>query len=373
MRRWSARAATPRQAAPASVPGRPARRREGLRASCSSAPTPPASSSRRPGSRRPSSPGPHRSRPGPVAVVAASGGVNHALAFMLAEAGVGVSLAVGLGNAVDVAAPDVLRYLASDPATRAVALHVESVADGAALTAAVRTLTERVPVVALVVGRNDVADFARSHTGALATSWRVTRAALRQAGAVLVDDERALVDAVTALSALRLPPLPRPAVGIVTGQAGPGLLHIDGLRGCGIPVPALAAATQATARRTASPPDLPGEPRRHRQARRHVRGRPAGRRRRPRDRPREHLRAVRAGQPRPAGRAPPGRSGTRRGRHGRPALAGHRRARRAAQTGRPGADHADRPDQRRRRPRHRRAGAGPGRAPPPVTRRRREA
>jgi acetyltransferase len=181
---------------------------------------------------------------GSVAVVAASGGVNHALAFMLAEAGVGVSLAVGLGNAVDVAAPDVLRYLAQDQATRAVALHVESVADGAALTTAVRLLTERVPVVALVVGRNDVADFARSHTGALATSWRVTRAALRQAGAVLVDDERALVDAVTALSVLRLPPLRRPSVGIVTGQAGPGLLHTDGLRGRGVAVPALAAATQ---------------------------------------------------------------------------------------------------------------------------------
>jgi acetate---CoA ligase (ADP-forming) len=181
---------------------------------------------------------------GPVSVVAASGGVNHAVAFMLAEAGVGVSLAVGLGNAVDVATPDVLRYLVDDPATRAVALHVESVPDGPSLIAAVRTLSQRVPVVALVVGRSDVADFARSHTGALATSWRVTRAALRQAGAVLVDDERALVDAVTALSALRLPPRPRPAVGIVTGQAGPGLLHADGMRGRGVEVPALSPATQ---------------------------------------------------------------------------------------------------------------------------------
>ncbi|WP_198955107.1 acetate--CoA ligase family protein [Kineosporia sp. R_H_3] len=181
---------------------------------------------------------------GPVAVVAASGGVNHALAFMLADAGVGVSLAVGLGNAVDVSTPDVLRFLVDDAATRAVALHVESVADGPALAAAVRALAGRVPVVALVVGRNDVADFARSHTGALATSWRVTRAALRQAGAVLVDDERALVDAVTALSALRLPPTRAAGVAVVTGQAGPGLLHTDGLRGRGIAVPTLAEATQ---------------------------------------------------------------------------------------------------------------------------------
>ena len=177
---------------------------------------------------------------GPVAVVAASGGVNHALAFLLAEADVGVSLAVGLGNAVCLSAADVLDHLASDPATRAVALHVESVQDGPALVAAVRALTARIPVVALVVGRNDVTEFARSHTGALATSWRTTRAALRAAGAVLVDDERALVDAVTALSLVRLPPSADPGVGVVTAQAGPGLLHVDGLRGRGDHRPAAA-------------------------------------------------------------------------------------------------------------------------------------
>lgn len=182
---------------------------------------------------------------GPVAIVAASGGVNHALSFLLAEAGLGVSLAVGLGNAVDVQAADVLRYLAGDETTRAVALHVESVSDGPALVQSVRTLTDRVPVVALVVGRNDVAEFAQSHTGALATSWRTTRAALSAAGAVIVDDERQLVDAVTALSIMRLPAQTDPGVGVVTAQAGPGLLHIDGLRGRGISVPALAAHTKA--------------------------------------------------------------------------------------------------------------------------------
>jgi acetyltransferase len=182
---------------------------------------------------------------GSVAVVAASGGVNHVLAFLLAEAGLGVSLSVGLGNAVDVTAADVLTHLAADGTTRAIALHVETVPDGPALVAAVRAAAARVPVVALVVGRNDVAEFARSHTGALATSWRTTRAALRQAGAVLVQDERQLVDAVTVLSVLRLPPAAAPGVGVVTAQAGPGLLHVDGLRGRGISVPALAGSTQA--------------------------------------------------------------------------------------------------------------------------------
>jgi acetate---CoA ligase (ADP-forming) len=182
---------------------------------------------------------------GGVAVVAASGGINHALSFLLAEAGLGVSLAVGLGNATDVTAPDVLDYLREDDATRVVALHVESVADGRRLVESVRALTRRVPVVALVVGRNDVAEFAQSHTGALATSWRTTRAALRQAGAVLVDDEQQLVDAVAALSHGRLAPAADPGVGIVTAQAGPGLMLMDSLRGHGVAVPALEDATVA--------------------------------------------------------------------------------------------------------------------------------
>jgi len=191
-------------------------------------------------------PGVAQVRPGGVAVVAASGGVNHALSFLLVEAGHGISLAVGIGNAVDISTPDVLDHLAADPDTRAIALHVESVADGPRLVDAVRRLSSRKPVVALVVGRHDVGAFAASHTGALATSWRATRAALRQAGAVLVDDERELVDAVGALSTTRARPARDAGVGIVTAQAGPGLLLLDDLRGRRARLPELAADTQST-------------------------------------------------------------------------------------------------------------------------------
>lgn len=184
-------------------------------------------------------------RSGAVAVVAASGGVNHALAFALADEGTGVSVAAGIGTGVDVTAADVLEYLASDPATAAVALHIETVPDGPRLLAAVRAVTAVKPVVALVVGRSDVGDFARSHTGALATSWRTTRAALRQAGAVVVDDERELVDAVTVLSRTRLAPSADPGIGVITAQAGPGLLLVDRLRADGLRVPELAETTRA--------------------------------------------------------------------------------------------------------------------------------
>ncbi len=190
-------------------------------------------------------PGARAVEAGRIGVVAASGGVNHALAFLLAEAGHGLSVGVGLGNAADVDTADLVDFLADDPQTCAIALHLESVTDGPRLLDAVRRASAVKPVVALVVGRADVGDFARSHTGALATAWRTTRAVLEQAGAVLVDDERELVDAVGTLSLTRLSPSADPGVALVTAQAGPGLLVMDDLRHHQVRLPQLSAETQA--------------------------------------------------------------------------------------------------------------------------------
>ncbi|RWZ59700.1 CoA-binding protein [Labedella populi] len=189
-------------------------------------------------------PGVRRLGPGSVAVVAASGGVNHVLSFRLESDGAGVSLGVGIGAGQDVSAPDVLHYLVGHETTRAVILHVETVPDGPALVEAVATLAAVKPVIALVVGRNDVSEFARSHTGALATSWRTTRAALRQAGAVLVGDEVQAVAAATALSARRARVSARPGVALITAQAGPGLIIADALSDANH-LPELGADTKA--------------------------------------------------------------------------------------------------------------------------------
>ncbi|MFI5625871.1 acetate--CoA ligase family protein [Nocardioides sp. NPDC051685] len=182
---------------------------------------------------------------GGVGVVAASGGVNHVLAFRLADAGYGVSVAVGLGNAVDVSTADVIDHLVADPDTTTIALHIESVADGQRLLESVRRAAAVKPVVALVVGKADVGDFAKSHTGALATAWRTTRSVLAQAGAVIVDDEQELVTAAGQLSLSRLAPSASPGVALVTAQAGPGLLVMDTLRSSGVAMPLLAPQTQA--------------------------------------------------------------------------------------------------------------------------------
>lgn len=189
-------------------------------------------------------PGVAQLQPGNVAVVAASGGINHVLSFHLQAAGVGVSLGVGIGAGMDIAAPEVLDYLAQDDATDAVVLHLETVADGPRLLDSVRALSANKPVIALVVGRNDVSEFAQSHTGALATSWQTTRSVLRQAGAVIVDNETELIDAAIALSGQRLTPTQSASAGLITGQAGPGLLIADALHESKVPLPRLGTRAQ---------------------------------------------------------------------------------------------------------------------------------
>ena len=174
---------------------------------------------------------------GPVAVVAASGGVNHALAFLLAEAGIGVSprrrtrqrrRRHGGRRAV---------HLAADEDTRAVALHVESVPNGPALVAAVRRACRpqacrrprrrperrrRLRPLAHRRPGHVVAHHPRGARGRRApSSWTTSGE---------------LVDAVTALSALRLP-------------AGRGPRRRRGHR----PGRARAAARRRPARRGASP------------------------------------------------------------------------------------------------------------------------
>ncbi|MFF0816850.1 acetate--CoA ligase family protein [Rhodococcus sp. NPDC003318] len=197
---------------------------------------------------------------GTVAVVAASGGMNHALSFLLSDAGVGVGLGVGLGNCVDVTNVAVLDHLAGDPTITAIALHVESVDDGEALLDTVRRVSARKPIVAVVVGRTDVSAFAESHTGALATSWKTTRALLTEAGAVVVDSEQQLVDALAVLSRTRLPATANPGIGLVTAQAGPGLMILDDLLAGDVRVPTLDDKVQESLSELLPPLTFQGNP-----------------------------------------------------------------------------------------------------------------
>ncbi|RSZ61384.1 CoA-binding protein [Corynebacterium hylobatis] len=177
---------------------------------------------------------------GNISVVSSSGGVNLATCYNLHRSGRGIRLGLGIGGAINLTATEVVEYLTEDEQTEVIALHIEKVEDGPRLINAIREATTRKPVVALVIGRTDIKEFARRHTGSLDTSWQLTRSILEQAGAVVVDTEQELADAAIALSARRIAPKAEPKIAFVTGQAGPGMIIADRLQTDGIALPELA-------------------------------------------------------------------------------------------------------------------------------------
>ena len=180
---------------------------------------------------------------GGVAVVSQSGSMNLILSASICDQRMGISLGVGVGNAADVGIPEILDYLAEDEQTRAIALYLEGVSDGRLLFEAIQRTAPRKPVVVFTVGRGDIGAFAASHTGNLIGSYDLKVAALRQAGAVVVDHTSDLISSAKMLSLVRLPPSPNPGVGLLTGQAGPALIFMDYLRSKDVAMPKLQPET----------------------------------------------------------------------------------------------------------------------------------
>ena len=183
-------------------------------------------------------------RAGPVGVVSQSGAMNLILAAAFHNQGLGISLATGIGNGVDVGVADVVEYLAEDADTTVIALYLEGVSKGGRrLYEVLSRAVEKKPVVVFPVGQADIGDFAVSHTGNLMGSFALKKAALTQAGAVVVSSSNDLVDAANVLSKVRLKAEPNPGVGLLTGQAGPGMVIADYLRSHSITLPELSAST----------------------------------------------------------------------------------------------------------------------------------
>jgi acetyltransferase len=173
---------------------------------------------------------------GGLGFLSASGNLGYALAHEAARSrAVGFSRFVSAGNQADLALHDYLDFLQADPHTRAVLVYTEGFVPGGArpfLECLARTAAEK-PVLVLRGGRTrEGRGTARSHTGALAGSPEVARAALEQAGALLV--ERA--DEVLAMAqALLESPLPRgPRVALVGEGGGHDTLLTDAVVEAGL-------------------------------------------------------------------------------------------------------------------------------------------
>jgi acetyltransferase len=178
---------------------------------------------------------------GGLGFLSASGNLGFAFAQEAVGAGgPGFSRFVSVGNQADLALHEYLDFLRADEATRVVLVYLEGFVSGRArdfLDVLSRTAARK-PVLVVRGGRTATGQrTARSHTAALTPAPAVLRAALEQAGAVLV--ERA-DEALAMARAFLASPLPAGRRTLLVGEGGGhATLTTDAAAEAGLELPTL--------------------------------------------------------------------------------------------------------------------------------------
>ncbi|WP_227355831.1 CoA-binding protein [Haladaptatus salinisoli] len=177
---------------------------------------------------------------GNIGVVTQSAGVGITMSFQLTREGYGISAMFGLGNRMNTGFADIIPMLDTDSRTDSIVIHVEGTEDVDELFDVCQAADT--PIVAFKVGEHDIADFAQAHTAAPAQENAIYEDGFNEPGLVTVSSMTELIDAGRALADSPTPDGPN--VGIVTAQAGPGIIITDFLKGTEATFPELTSETQ---------------------------------------------------------------------------------------------------------------------------------
>lgn len=162
---------------------------------------------------------------GGLALISQSGAFGGAALAMGNEEGIGFSAFVSYGNAGDLNESDFLMYFADDENTKAIALYIEGVKDGRKFIEALRYATPKKPVIILKAGKSKRgSEAAQSHTGSLAGSYEIYRAAFKQFNAIEVEGMEELFDAAKTFEMYQEA---GKRIAIITNSGGPGVLATD--------------------------------------------------------------------------------------------------------------------------------------------------
>ncbi len=171
--------------------------------------------------------------PGGAALISESSALALALLDLAAQANLGVSKAVGLGDKADLDEVDLFAALGADPQTQLVVAAVEGIADGDAFLKRAEALASLKPVVVLKAGSTGLGSRAALvHSGRAAAADIAYGAAFRRAGVIRVGSFQELFDLARSLAAQPLPAGER--VAVVTDAGGPGILVADAIERAGL-------------------------------------------------------------------------------------------------------------------------------------------
>lgn len=179
---------------------------------------------------------------GNIGFLSQSGGVAIATYTTGVESGLGFSKLFSFGNSIDVRPSEILEYFMEDEETTVIGAYIEGTKEGKHLFNAMKELADKKPIIVLKGGRSDEGSkAAASHTGALAGSRDIWKAAFKQANIPTV---RTLEEMVATLSVFSMCPAPAsPDVGIIAISGGTSVIYTDLCIEEGLRIPRTSDAT----------------------------------------------------------------------------------------------------------------------------------
>jgi len=175
---------------------------------------------------------------GPVGFISQSG--THAGTFAQEGHlhGVDINKSVSFGNGRVLDSTDYLEYFGQDPEIGFIGMYLEGVRDGRRFLSALRGVAAKKPVVIWKGGQTEGGARAiASHTGSLAVPDAVWDSAIRQYGALSVDNLEEFIDTMNGL--IHLSPVHGDRVALVGGSGGQSVAIADAFARAGLIVPML--------------------------------------------------------------------------------------------------------------------------------------
>ncbi len=193
-----------------------------------------------------------RPEKGKVALISQSGGILVDHMIKLAEEGVGLSMALSIGNKALIRELELLNYFVNDSETNVIAFYIEGFGENEGREFVLKAGQCPKPVIVLKTGKTSMGTRAiTSHTASMAGDYEVFSSVLSQYGVVEAKDEFELISFCEALCCYQKPI--EGNIGIITGSGGHGALAVDSCLSHGLSVPTLAEQDQIDIKGKISP------------------------------------------------------------------------------------------------------------------------
>jgi len=200
---------------------------------------------------------------GSTSLILQSGFYEPRLEWIFGDFNLGISKLIDLGNKIDINEVDALEYLASDPTTKVIAIHLESIAgESKRFFDLLKETSKEKPIVVLKSGRTEAgAAAASSHTGAIVKgSSIVFDSALAQAGVVRAYTLEEFFDFAKVFEFLTPLQLPGNSIAIACLSGGEGAIVTDMCQERGFALAKVSSETYVKLQEVGPPWKIPPNP-----------------------------------------------------------------------------------------------------------------